>query len=568
VEASGAVLVRGNVSIFQVTPSRLQLMVSLPEAAEGLKSLKFLLVGGEVFPESLLEKAKPLVSGRIFNMYGPTETTIWSTVKEVSGQAALNIGKPISNTQVYIVDKTGKPQPIGVVGELLIGGDGLARGYLNRPQLTAEKFLNRSYILYKTGDLARWLPDGNIEFLGRVDYQVKIRGFRIELGEIENRLLMRHDITEAVVLCRADASGDKYLCAYYIAGQELPVPELREYLSNHLPEYMIPSHFVHLERIPLTPNGKLDKKALSEPGFTAGKTYTPPGNEIEEKLVGIWSEVLCRDTAYIGIDHNFFELGGHSLKATIALSRVHKEMHAHIPLTEFFKIPTIRKLAAYIQNSVRENFEPIEPAEEREYYELSPSQKRMFTLHKLYPSNPFYNITVSTTLNADPDKEEYERIFRRLIGRHESLRTSFEMRDETFLHRVHSEVDFEIEYYDSASEDAENPFVRAFDLSKAPLMRARLVKLEAGKYLLKVDMHHIISDGTSHYILGEEFRALSEGKELAPVRAQYKDYVRWHYGIDRQIKLKRQEGYWLGEFSRIPPALNLPADYKRPDEPN
>jgi amino acid adenylation domain-containing protein len=376
-EAASIILERERISIFQTTPSRLGIIIDSPGRILSLKKVNFLLVGGEVFSKLLLEKTKPLVKGRIFNMYGPTETTIWSTVKELSAREALNIGKPIANTLIYILDNLGKLQPIELVGELCIGGDGLARGYLNNPELTREKFIfyrsYRSYMtyiskkIYKTGDLARWLPDGNIEFLGRIDHQVKIRGSRIELGEIESRLNRHPGIKATVVVVKTDNSGDNYLCAYVVSDTELPASALNDYLSKYLPGYMVPSYFVRMEKIPLTPSGKVDRGALPEPGLKADGSYTAPRDEIEKKLVEIWSGVLGSEKEKIGINDNFFHLGGHSLKAMLLVSRIHKELKVNVPLPEIFKTSHIRGLARYIKNSTGDKYAPIEALEKKEY---------------------------------------------------------------------------------------------------------------------------------------------------------------------------------------------------------
>ncbi|MCT4599273.1 MAG: amino acid adenylation domain-containing protein, partial [Marinifilaceae bacterium] len=294
-------IINNQIDIVQVTPSRLQLLIENEKNQSCLKELKHLLVGGEAFPQALFEKVKSRTEAKIYNMYGPTETTIWSTVKDLTTNNNVTIGKPIVNTQAYIVDKNNCIQPIGCKGELCIAGDGLARGYLNRQELTKEKFINNSYVLgermYRTGDVARWLPDGNIEFLGRIDNQVKIRGYRIELGEIENQLMKYYKVKEAVVLDRKDEGNNKYLCAYIISDEEINLEEIREYLLKYLPEYMIPINFIKIDRIPLNMSGKIDRKTLIElnDNIVTGVDYIPPRNRIEEKLVEIWQDILPID---------------------------------------------------------------------------------------------------------------------------------------------------------------------------------------------------------------------------------------------------------------------------------
>jgi len=288
-------------------------------------------------------------------MYGPTETTVWSSIKDLTNSRNISIGKPISNTRIYIVNKNNRIQPIGVAGELCIAGDGLARGYLNKPQLTEEKFVENHYepgeLMYRTGDLSRWLPNGDIEYIGRIDNQVKLRGFRIELGEIENQLLKNEEIKETVVVDREDKQGNKYLCAYIVSGKEMTISELRGCLSKKLPDYMIPAYFMQIEKMPLTPNGKIDRKALPEPDgeINTGVEYVAPRNEIEEKLVNVWSEVLGLER--IGIDDDFFVLGGHSLKAIQVVSMIHKILNVEVPVGELFSNSTVRKIGEYISKS-------------------------------------------------------------------------------------------------------------------------------------------------------------------------------------------------------------------------
>ncbi|NIM14494.1 MAG: amino acid adenylation domain-containing protein, partial [Candidatus Aminicenantes bacterium] len=341
---------------------------------EIFSGLKYLLVGGDVLSPVHINKVRKRYPGLVvINGYGPTENTTFSTTHRIDREYEENIpiGRPITNSSAYILDKNGYPVPIGVVGELVVGGEGVARGYMNRPELTAEKFilahgswliadrrekkvsssreLPMSYELsamscfYKTGDLARWLPEGAIEFLGRKDQQIKIRGQRIELGEIESQLLKHPDLTDAVVVTWTDDAGDLQLCAYVVYRKPTEFTGLREFLAKTLPDYMIPACFVALDKIPLTPNGKVDRKALPKPEVEGRSEYIAPRDEVEKKLVEIWREVLgLGDNTSIGIEDNFFDLGGHSLKATILAAKIHRELDIEIPLTEIFKSPTIR----------------------------------------------------------------------------------------------------------------------------------------------------------------------------------------------------------------------------------
>jgi amino acid adenylation domain-containing protein len=584
--------------------------------------LKRVISGGDVCPVALAKKWSKHCD--FYNEYGPTETTVTSIEMRVGcgdvdeSLSRLPVGRPIGNTTVYLFDQWKNPVPLGVVGELYIGGDGVARGYLNNPELTAEKFkravighsslvISRSSKLspndqcpmtnerlYKTGDLAQWLPDGNIEYLGRMDHQVKIRGFRIELREIESQLLKHEAIKETVVIARGDdpgsasgISGDNYLCSYIVlhsSHSTYSPKSLREYLSNLLPDYMIPSYFVQVDKIPLTPSGKLDRKALPAPKITSEEKYTAPRTHIERELVEIWSEVLSRDAVNlkIGIDDSFFELGGHSLKATILISKIHKKLDVIVPLVEVFKRKTIRRLSGYIKDARETKYTDIGLVEKREYYALSSAQKRLYFLQQMNLGSTSYNMTLVLPLDhvgKDIDKEKLEFMLKKLISRHESLRTSFLMMDKEPVQRIHDEVEFEIENYDMKEVEVKveeyegtrglaplliKNFIRPFNLSHPPLMRSSLIGLPNGNHLWIVDMHHIISDGTSSMILADDFISLYYGDQLEPLALQYKDFSEWQNSEKEKERIKEQKAYWLKEFEEEIPILHLPTDYTRP----
>ncbi|MGD2093331.1 MAG: amino acid adenylation domain-containing protein, partial [Candidatus Aminicenantes bacterium] len=623
-------------------------------------SLKRIISGGEVCPVSLAVKLSYFCD--FYNQYGPTETTVTSIAlmienEELEGTLPrLPIGRPIDNTVVYVLDKWKKPVCLGVVGELYIGGAGLARGYLNNPELTAEKFvlahsswliadrktmkvpvkfpmsyqLSAISYIYRTGDLARWLPDGNIEFFGRMDQQVKIRGFRIELGEIENQLLVMEEIKDAVVVTGEDRPGDRYLCAYLVSQEELEPSILRGHLSGCLPDYMIPSYFVQLGEIPLTPNGKVDRQALPAPGIGIGKYYAAPRDKIERNLLEIWLEILCRDALHesqlrpsLGIDDNFFELGGHSLKVTLQVSKIHKAFEVKIPLAEVFKRPTIRQLAGYIKAAKKSKYAGIEPVEKKEYYALSSAQKPMYFLQQMDVESTAYNMPCFLLLGKDMEKEKPESAFRELIRRHDSLRTSFVSVNDNPVQRIHDRVEFKIEYDRSLVNghcslvncqgrgEVSSPikiegnrpsllegtrglaplfikeFIRPFDLSQAPLLRVRLIELpptpasrgghsrpgapasqkgKEHKYILMLDMHHIISDGVSMEVFIRDFTAVYSGKELAPLGISYKDFSVWQHSSPWRESIKNQGAYWLKQFEDEIPVLNLPLDDVRAKE--
>jgi amino acid adenylation domain-containing protein len=550
---------------------------------EIFSGLRHLLVGGDVLSPSHINRLKrkyPHIA--VINGYGPTENTTFSLTHSIDKEYQDNIpiGRPIANSTACILGKNGRLLPLGAAGELCVGGDGVARGYLNNPELTAEKFVDgsfyrsygsyRTYTSYKTGDLARWLPDGTVEFLGRWDQQVKIRGYRIEPGEVEKYILRIKDIKEVVVVVRINEDGEKYLCAYVVSDHDPDSMELRNILAKDLPDYMIPTYFVRLDSIPLTSNGKVDLRRLPEPEFKVGARYIGPSSVVQQKLVDIWSEVLGIESHRIGIDANFFELGGHSLNATILIARIHQRFNFKVPLAEIFRNPTIRELSVYIEENKKEDkFESLRTVEVRDYYELSSAQKRLYILAQLETGATVYNIPLVLELSGKLDRERLEESFRKLIARHESFRTSFSMVDEQPIQKIHGNVNFEIEYYDSAIEAPGSlpaDFFRPFDLSQAPLIRVGLVKQDEIHHLLMIDMHHIITDGTSMKIVGREFTALYRGEDLPPLRLQYNDYSQWQNNLLSRGEFREQETFWLKQFEDEIPVLDLPTDYERPLE--
>ncbi|MBZ9636379.1 non-ribosomal peptide synthetase [Clostridium sp. FP1] len=534
-----------------------------------------IIIGGERLEDSVKNKLMKM-GYNVFNHYGPTETTIDALTAVCKESEKVTLGRPIQNTEVYIIDKENNIVPIGVCGELCISGEGLARGYLNMPEFTLEKFIESPFALekkmYKTGDLARWLPDGNIEFHGRIDHQVKIRGFRIELGEIESQLINYEDIKESIVIDREDENGTKYLCAYLVSGKELTVGKLRSYLSQNLPEYMIPSYFVQLEKMPLTPNGKIDRKALPklDGSIVRGTEYEAPRNEVEEKLVAIWKDVLAAEK--VGINDNFFELGGHSLKATTLVSRIHRGLNVEVPIREIFKSPTIKGTSEYIESTERSIYSSIEIVEEKEYYEASSSQKRMYLLQQFDLKSTGYNMPGVMMVEGRLNVERLEKSFAELIIRHETLRTSFETIEGKIVQRVNECVNFKLDCFDvdcieGTDKEIDNivsDFVKAFELNKSPLLRVGLIKLKEDKHILMFDMHHIISDGVSMGILTNEFARIYEGDKLEQLRIQYKDYSQWQNRLLKSEVMQEQKEYWINRFSDKIPVLNMPTDFQRP----
>jgi len=575
VEKLSKIITRNNISILHLIPGLLnQIAVQDTRVFSGLN---YFLVGGDmVQPQYIKQIRNRTRELKILHMYGPTENTTFSTYFTVKQDYALKIpiGKPVRNSTVYIIDKFAHLQPIGVVGELCTGGDGVARGYLNRPELTKEKFVPNPFIpgeiIYKTGDLAKWLADGNIEFAGRIDQQVKIKGIRIEPGEIEMHLIAIKGIKEAVVIDKEDdGAGDRYLCAYFTSEKGVKISELRRILSRSLPEAFIPQYIVQLEKIPLTTNGKIHRKMLPEPEVRIEGEYKAPTNEIEKKLLNIWTAVLGIQQEKISIDANFFELGGHSLRAMTLIAQIHKIFKIKIPLAEIFRLPDIKRLAQYIMEAKKHSYASIEPAEKKDYYPPSPAQKRLYFLQQIDRESTGYNMPIAMVTGIDIDHDRFENTFRKLIARHENLRTSFETVEEKTRQRIHQHVPFAVDYFTARGEiEIEaiiNQFVRAFDLFQAPLLRIGMIEPGDGQHIVMIDMHHIISDGVSHEILLRDFRALYAGKQLPKLKLQYKDYSQWMQSELQGTVFRQQEKFWLNEFEGEIPVLNLPLDYPRPE---
>ncbi|MFC2140931.1 amino acid adenylation domain-containing protein [Acidobacteriota bacterium] len=563
------------------------------EEAAALQLKAVTLAGDKVSADTVKMAKNKGLNIEIVNEYGVTEAAVMSTLyRHQEKEQTIKIGSPIQNTRIYILSANNRLQPLGVPGELCIAGAGIARGYLNNPELTARQFLfgsysfyrsyrsYKSYILYKSGDLARWHMDGNIELLGRIDHQVKIRGFRIELEEIESQLLTHEKIKKAVVTIRESEAGDSYLCAYYTAvdGGErsnspgeisIEAPGLKEYLAGILPDYMVPAHFIPLEEIPETPGGKVDRKELPAPGIRKTGHYHAPGSPLEEKLVSIWADILGIEKHVIGIDDNFFELGGHSLKATVLVSRIQKNLDVKVPLTEIFKSPRVRALARFIKNTEETVYTSIRPVEEREYYPVSPAQKRMFILNRLKGEDTSDNTPGVLVVKGQLDKQQVENSVKQLIKRHETLRTSFELRDEVPVQKVHKKVDFEIPLIKTQQEKIDEiiaAFIRPFDLSSAPLLRVQLAEVGKEKYIIMYDIHHIISDGTSMGIFMNEFIYLYQGINFPGLRVQYKDFTAWQNRLLESDFIKSRQRCWLDVFSGGSdiPVLNMPTDFPRP----
>lgn len=567
-------------TILQATPSFYEMLYNA--GWKGNKGMK-ILCGGDLLSETLSQKLLE-TNAELWNMYGPTETTIWSSCKKITkANEASNVGKPINNTKFYILDQSMQLLPIGSAGAIFIGGKGLAKGYYGNQELTNEKFIqspfDQNQKIYNTGDLGRWNEKGEIEFLGRNDNQVKIRGHRIELGEIE--LSLQHFSTDIrqVVVDAKKVNDDKVLIAYYVAESEIDKSDLRQYLLQQLPEYMVPAFFISLPKIPLTFNGKTDRKAL--PGVSGKdvikKAYVAPKNETEEKLVVIWQEILKVDK--IGITDNFLELGGHSLLIVKVINKIKKELMADVSIKTFFENPTVASLSKQLKEG---QYIPIEKVALQESYPLTASQHRFWVVSQIGDTSLAYNMPVVLQLKGELDILKFEESFRYLINRHEALRTSFKLDEEGQLRQFITptdDLDFSLVYTDlSLSTEIETAVASylskengtAFNLEKAPLLRVSLFKSGDQEYVFSMTMHHIIGDGWSSELLVKEmviiYNALVQSKEidLPELKIQYKDYAGWLSEESQQQQYKNSEAYWINQFSGSLPVIELPGSKKRP----
>lgn len=583
-------IIEEEITFTYIPPTILRAVYELLKASDKEIRLNKMLVGVEPIKDYILEDYLALNPGiMIRDGYGPTEATIAATMyqygKEKPTGKNVPIGTPLNNTQIYILDRHLNVMPIDVPGELCIAGEGLSRGYINRPELTAERFVPNPFEagkrMYKTGDLAKWLPDGNIEYLGRIDNQVKIRGYRVELGEIEAQLIKHEAIKEAVVLAKEDKNNNKYACAYIVADKQLTaeggltVAELRRYLSKELPEYMIPAYFVQLDNIPVNRNGKIDKRALPEPAenINTGTEYQAARNELEQKLTEIWQRVL--EVENIGIHDNFFELGGHSLKAMQIVNQIHKTLNMQISFKEFFDYQTIASLGEYLKNSEGMEYEQIEKLPKQDYYELSYAQQRLWIINQKEPGNTAYNMAGHMQFKESMDLQAVKKTLGQLIERHEGLRTSFKHIEGKPVQVIEEIVDFEVPLRDiSSMEEADKQrklkeiytavSEYVFDLKKAPLLTAELVRLRDNEYELILCMHHIISDGWSMSLLREEFTHLYGTNkkgisiEIPPLKLQYKDFAAWqNKQIEGSRKMELAKSYWYEQLRDNPSPLSI-----------
>ena len=566
---------------------------ALLQQSDGVpESVRTVNLAGEPLKRSLVQALfEHTHVEQVCNLYGPSETTTYSTWVRMDREQGFqaHIGRPIANTQIYILDEHRCPTPISVAGEIYIGGAGVARGYLNRPELTAERFVKNPFSaeqharMYRTGDLGRYLPDGNIEYLGRNDHQVKVRGYRIELGEIEARLCAQPAVREAVVLAREDVAGEKRLVAYVVSeSTALDVVQLREKLSRELPEYMVPVAYVQLETLPLTLNGKLDRKALPAPDERAvpRRVYEEPVGEVEQTLAHIWRELL--GVEHVGRQDHFFELGGHSLLAVQVVTRLSRALGVQVSLRELFSRPVLSALAEGLSRVAVGQGASIPLADRGEPLLLSLSQQRLWFLDQLdHAASVAYHIPAALSLKGKLNSRALRAALDRIVERHESLRTRMVSVAGMARQVIDAPAGFHLIERDLSAlpeglrertveqclaAEASEPF----DLSTGPLIRGQLLRLREDEHILLVTQHHIVSDGWSLGVLVRELRVLytvfsrGEADPLPSLGLQYADYAMWQRQCLQGAVLDEQVGFWREQLKGAPVLLELPSERSRP----
>ncbi|WP_395607828.1 non-ribosomal peptide synthase/polyketide synthase [Pseudomonas sp. B22129] len=574
---------RYQVSTLHFVPSMLQVFL-LDENVAHCTSLTRIVCSGEALPVDAQQQVfAKLPNAGLFNLYGPTEAAIdvthWTCREE--GKAGVPIGQPIANLTTYILDAELQPVPAGVIGELYLGGAGLARGYHRRPALTAERFMTSPFgdgqRLYRTGDLASYRPDGVIEYRGRIDHQVKIRGLRIELGEIETRLMELDCVREAVVI-----AADGQLVAYAVPTEAREADELRSEikrrLGEHLPDYMVPAQLIFLDQLPLSPNGKLERKALPKPDASLlQKTYVAPQTPLEQQIAAIWQDVLKCDT--VGLHDDFFDLGGHSLLATQVVSRVRHTLNSDVPLRSLFECSTLQAFVATLAQEPVRHEPPLVRAGRDQPLRLSYAQERQWFLWQLDPHSTAYHIPAALRLRGHLDTQALQQSFDRLICRHESLRTSFTQDGERTVQRIAEPTGLTLTFESRPGADAatiqacvEHEIRQLFDLQHGPLLRVKLLKLAEDDHVLIITQHHIVSDGWSINVMIRELISLyasfsqQQANSLPELPIQYADYGVWQRQWMEAGERERQLAYWTAQLGGEQTVLELPADHARPSE--
>jgi mycobactin peptide synthetase MbtE len=580
------------ITLLHTVPSVLRMMMrEMKESGRKLPALQQIILAGEaLYGRDVLQWRTVNDNTELVNIYGPTETTLAKVFNRIGPDAGepnaiIPLGVPINNTSVLIVNKDSICN-INEIGEIHIKTPFMTKGYYRDETMTREKFIQNPIhndftdIVYKTGDFGRYLKDGSIGFAGRQDNQLKIRGNRVEISEVETSILGMPGIEQVVVIPHKQSEGDEVLCCYY-RGQKKEITELRAYLQERLPDYMHPSYFLHLDEFPLALNGKIDRRALPAPQelLEAQFPYHAPETELQSTLAAIWADVLGLQR--VGIHNSFFELGGHSLTATKVVARIYKTIGTDLNLKDFFDHPRIAQLSAFLESRQGSQYQQITHIPDAADYPVSASQKLLWIVDQSAGGVVAYNIPVCCVFGPGLNKEALAAALQQLVDRHESLRTSFIVVAGEPRQKVHQQVTLALQEIDAThhnepEEDVINEYLKEefneqFDLGQSPLIRARLIRLQSGRYLFLCTLHHIISDGWSKGVVMRDLLAFyqsfgSSKPALEPLRVQYRDYVVWQQQQLQSQKAMADRMYWQEKLSGELPVLNLPLDYPRPDE--
>ena len=561
-----------NVEIMQTTPSVMKFHLENLNDENSLKSLKYIMLAGEPLTKTLVDRIKQIIPNvTIYNGYGPSETTIFSTIGNATNQEEITIGRPINNTQIYILNKNKKVMPQGTIGELYISGDGVGKGYMNKEQQTNASFIINPFIdgkiMYKVGDLGAFDDKGEITCYGRIDNQVKIRGLRIELQEIEKRMQSVYNIHDCVVVKKV-VKGKDALCAYYVERGHVSKSVLKTVLYSKLPEYMVPQYFVKMEQLPHTPNGKVDRKALPDPVIDENELeIVKPRNEIDKELIKIIEKMLQVDK--IGINNTLLELGGDSLTAITLTTKVLSKFNVQLNIKDILSNYTIKDMSDYIAENQTKDISKvkIEKVPIQDTYPLSSAQKRIYYSVKMIgEDNIVYNMPGAVLVEKILDIEKIKKVFSRILKRHSILRTRFIFKDNDIRQQVESNVDFEIPVFYNKKDEIKNivmNFSKPFNLEKEPLIRIEVHYIDNKETLVLMDAHHIIMDGISLNNFIIEFERLYNGDNLKNIPIQYKDYSVWEEKYNESDDIKEKEDYWVNKFKNSEfEQLNLPYDYK------
>ena len=564
-----------SVNIIQTTPSRFSTIFEEKSNLDFMKNITEILVGGEPLNDKILSIMKNESHAKIYNVYGPTETTIWSTYKNMTNEDIITVGKPIANTQIYILNPNKKLLPLNVPGELYIGGDGVSEGYMNRPDLTSKNFIDSPFIegkkIYNTNDLAYYTNSGDIVHLGRTDFQVKVRGYRVELGEIEEVIQKNPNIINTCVSLKKIENGHEILVAYYTTKNDGNNSNLENILkasiADALPNYMMPSFFIKLEKMPYTQNGKIDRKSLPLPDVShLKKELVKPRNDLDNKLIQIIEKIL--NISNVSMLDTLMSLGGDSLSAISLSTKISTTFNVHVNIKNLLEF-TIKDLSNYINNNAETSkIIKIERTEEKEYYPLSSAQRRIYYNTKMInEQNTVYNLSGGILADKKLDKNKIKSIFEKIIERHSILRTSFVINENEIMQKVSDNISFDIPvFYNSSNEikNILNNFSKPFNLEKCPLFRIEIHYIDNKKTLLLFETHHIIMDGTSLNNLIIEFSRLFNGENLKTIPIDYKDYSIWENNYNNSEAVLPMENYWIEKFKDSDfSELNLPYDFKQ-----